>query len=105
MSMPMSPATCGFCEVARMAMPSFVRYTSARSPAIIAIEVTMIAICTLEMAALVSDVPRWTSFSSMICGKAMMLRLQTRSARCCSTMETPMAVMSGASRGALRSGR
>ena len=65
----------------------------------------MMAICTLEIAALVSDGPRWKSFSSMICGKAMMLRLQTRSARCCSTIDTPIAVMSGARRGALRSGR
>ncbi len=51
MSMPMSPATCWFCAVARIAMPSLVRYTSARSPAIIAIDATMIATCTLVIVA------------------------------------------------------
>ena len=42
MLMPISPATCWFCDVARIAMPSFVRYTSASSPPIMITEVTMI---------------------------------------------------------------
>ncbi len=58
MSTPISPAICGFCEVARIAMPILVRCTSASSPAIIAIEVRMTAICTLLMVALDSELPR-----------------------------------------------
>ena len=86
-------------------MPILVRCTSSSSPAIITTEATITATCTLEIAALVSEWPRRKSLSWMICGKAMMLRLHTSSARCCSTMDTPIAVMSGARRGALRSGR
>ena len=59
MSMPMRPAICGFCEVARIAMPMRVRYTSASSPAIIAIDATMMTIWMLEIAALESESPRW----------------------------------------------
>ncbi len=51
MLMPISPATCGFCEVARIAMPSLVRYTSASRPAIITTELPMIATCTLVIVA------------------------------------------------------
>ncbi len=51
MLMPISPATAWFCDVARIAMPSLVRYTSASRPAIITIDVTMIAICTLVIVA------------------------------------------------------
>ena len=51
MSMPISPATCWFCDVARIAMPSFVRYTSASSPPIISTDVTMITTCTLVIVA------------------------------------------------------
>ena len=36
----------------------------------------------------------------MICGNAMMLRLQIMSAMCCRMIDTPIAVMSGARRGA-----
>ena len=43
--------------------------------------------------------------SGMICGKASTLRLQTSIARCCRMIETPIAVISGASRGAPRNGR
>ena len=68
-------------------------------------QLAMIATWRLEIEALDSELPKWKSLSSMICGKAMMLRLQTRSARCCSTIDTPIAVMSGARRGALLSGR
>jgi hypothetical protein len=41
----------------------------------------------------------------MICGYGSGLRLQMIMARCCRMMDRPMAVMSGASRGARRSGR
>ena len=41
----------------------------------------------------------------MICGNGSGLRLQMISARCCRMIDTPIAVMSGASRGARRSGR
>ena len=51
MSMPIRPATCWFCDVARIAMPSLVRYTRNSSPAIIATDPTMIAICTLVIVA------------------------------------------------------
>jgi hypothetical protein len=47
----MSPATCAFCAVARMAVPSLVRYTSSARPAIIASDIAMIAICTLVIVA------------------------------------------------------
>jgi len=50
-SMPIRPATWGFCAVARIAVPSRVRYTSAARPAIISTQTTMIAICTLVMIA------------------------------------------------------
>ena len=41
----------------------------------------------------------------MICGNASGLRLQISIATCCRMIEMPMAVISGASRGAPRSGR
>ncbi len=41
----------------------------------------------------------------MICGKARMLRLQIMSATCCRMIDTPIAVIKGARRGAWRSGR
>ena len=50
-SMPIRPATCGFCAVARIAVPSGVRYTSSARPAIIATHRPMIAICTELMVA------------------------------------------------------
>ena len=50
-STPIRPATCGFCAVARIAAPSFVRYTMNASAAIIAVEMTRIAICTLVIVA------------------------------------------------------
>ena len=72
MSMPISPATCWFCDVARIAMPSFVRYTSASRPAIIATEVTMITICTLVIVAPSALPVMWIRHRpSMICGNAM----------------------------------
>ncbi len=58
MSTPINPAICGFCDVARIAMPIFVLCTSASSPAIIASDVRMITTCTLLMAALVSELPK-----------------------------------------------
>src|SRR5674476_1368904 len=98
MSMPIRPATCGFCEVARMAMPSLVRYTISVNPPIISTEVRMMAICTPVMMA--PPISKLTS--GMICGNASGLRLQTSNATCCRMMEMPMAVISGASRGAPR---
>ena len=50
-STPISPATAGFCAVARIAVPSRVRYTMNASPAIIATDIVMIAIWTLEIVA------------------------------------------------------
>ena len=41
----------------------------------------------------------------MICGNGSGLRLNTISARCCRMIDRPIAVISGASRGARRSGR
>src|SRR5205823_5740951 len=46
-STPISPATCGFCAVARIAVQSCVRYTSSASPPIRAMHTAMMAICTL----------------------------------------------------------
>ena len=51
MSMPISPATAWFCDVARMAMPSLVRYTRARSPPINSAAMTTISICRSVIAA------------------------------------------------------
>ena len=51
MSMPMRPATSWFCAVARIAMPSFVLYTSSSRPPIIASDPAMIATCTLVIVA------------------------------------------------------
>ena len=42
MSTPMSPATWGFCDTARIAMPMRVRYTSAMRPLITAIGLSII---------------------------------------------------------------
>ena len=100
-SMPMSPATCGLCAVALIAVPSRVRYTSAASPAIIASEIARMAICTLVMVA----PAKWYDSTLMICGKASGLRLQIIIARCCRMIDTPIAVIRGASRGAPRNGR
>ena len=105
MLMPISPATCWFCDVARIAMPSLVLYTSSSSPAIIATDATMIAICTLVMVAPLALSVMCYGTTVMICGNAIGLRLQMIIARCCRMIDTPMAVISGASRGARRSGR
>ena len=59
MSMPIRPAICGFCAVARIAMPSFVRYTSARRPPIIATDVTRMAIWTFVIVAPFGLPVRW----------------------------------------------
>ena len=47
----------------------------------------------------------WIGTTVMICGNAIGLRLQMIIARCWRMIDRPIAVMSGASRGALRSGR
>ena len=61
----------------------------------------MMAICTPVMVA-----PAISNVSvGMICGNAIGLRLQISIATCCRMIETPIAVISGASRGALRKGR
>ena len=100
-STPISRATCGFCAVARIAVPSRVRYTSSASPAIMAKHRPRMASCTPVMVA-----PNTVKVvSGMICGNAITFRLQTSIARCCRMIETPIAVISGARRGALRSGR
>ena len=62
MSTPIRPATCGFCAVARIAVPRRVRYTSSASAAIIATHTPMIAIWTLVISGLMvradpSEVP------------------------------------------------
>jgi len=61
----------------------------------------MIAICTLVMVA----PPIEYDSTLMICGKASGLRLQIIIATCCRMIEIPIAVISGASRGAPRRGR
>ena len=65
----------------------------------------MIATWTLVMVAPLGLSVMWMGVTVMICGKAIGLRLQMIIARCCRMIESPIAVMSGASRGALRSGR
>ncbi len=100
-STPIRPAICGFCAVARIAVPSFVRYTSVARPAISRTHMTMIVICTLVIVA----PPTWYISVLTICGYARGLRLQIIIAKCCRMIEMPIAVMSGASRGAPRSGR
>ena len=45
MSMPINPATCGFCAVARIAMPRRVRCTTNTRPAISKPASTTISIC------------------------------------------------------------
>ena len=60
MSMPIRPATCWFCDVARIAMPSFVRYTSSEQPGHHQRPTsTMIAICTLVIVAPFGLSVRW----------------------------------------------
>ena len=100
--MPISPATCGFSEVARMATPRRVRYTSSVRPAIIRNETDDDR--DLHRA---DDAHRANSNTGlpMICGKPSGLRLQMIIATCCRMIEMPIAVISGASRGAPRSGR
>jgi hypothetical protein len=61
----------------------------------------MMVICTVLIAA----PPMLKLGLSMICGKASGLRPQISSARCCRMMDMPMAVISGARRGAWRRGR
>ncbi len=61
----------------------------------------MIAICTALICAPASS----NTGLSMICGKPSGLRLQMIIATCCRMIEMPIAVISGASRGAPRSGR
>ena len=65
----------------------------------------MITTCTLVIVAPFGLSVRWIGVTVMICGNAIGLRLQMIIARCCRMIDRPMAVMSGASRGALRSGR
>jgi hypothetical protein len=65
----------------------------------------MMTTCTLVMVAPLALSVRWIGVTVMICGKAIGLRLQMIIARCCRMIERPIAVMSGARRGAFRSGR
>ena len=64
----------------------------------------MIAICTLVIVAPSGLPVMWTTVA-MICGYGSGLRLQMIIARCCRMIDRPIAVISGASRGARRSGR
>ena len=65
----------------------------------------MITICTLVIVAPPSVPVTWYGTTVMICGNGIGLRLQMIIARCCRMIDRPMAVISGASRGAVRSGR
>ena len=65
----------------------------------------MIATWTLVIVAPLGVSVRCMGVTVMICGNGIGLRLQMIIARCWRMIDRPMAVMSGASRGALRSGR
>ncbi len=98
---PISPATRGFSAVARIARPSRVRFTSNMRPIITAADKPI----TIILVKVTVASPKVSGRSGISCGNVMYVRPQTSIATVWITIDTPMAVMSGARRGALRSGR
>ena len=100
-STPIKPAMRGFSAVARMARPILVFSTISTRPIIAARAriSSMIWVGEIRAPAMLTGV------EGMICGNGSGLRPQIIMAKVCSRIDTPMAVISGARRGALRSGR
>ncbi len=98
---PISAATRGFSAVARIARPSLVRCTRYIRLARMTTVRPRIRHCTT----LITGPPRSIgSFGNRI-GYGLGLGFQTIIASVCNSRLMPIAVISGASRGALRSGR
>ena len=91
----------GFSAVARMARPSLVRLTRSSRPIISTAETTRISICLGASKAGPISIGLVGSRS----GKTIGFGFQMIIARVWITIDRPMAVISGASLGALRSGR
>ena len=98
---PISAAAFGFSAVARMARPMRVLFTRNISPTSVTTVSTRIRICTVLMTA----PPMLYSLASSRIGNGFGLGFQMIMASVCSSSDTPIAVISGARRGALRSGR
>ena len=94
----MRPATRGFSAVARMARPILVFSTSNTKPPIDSAARASSSTCVCEITA----PPMLMGSVDSNCGKGKGLRVQIIMAKVCSRMETPMAVIRGARRGALR---
>ena len=98
---PIRLAMRGFSAVARIARPSCVLFTSSTSPVIIVAATTRIRICLgARMAPKIG-----TGSVGSRSGKTIGFGFQMIIAIVCSTIDMPIAVISGARRGALRRGR
>ena len=91
----------GFSAVARMARPSLVRFTSRCRPIIITAATTRIRICLGASNAPKMSIESVGSRSGNGRGRGCQMIIAIIS----TTIDTPMAVINGASRGALRNGR
>ncbi|MCY1308245.1 hypothetical protein D9M68_925790 [compost metagenome] len=86
-----------------MARPSLVRLTSASRPDM---TITARPMMTISLPVIVAPVvPMSIGSDGSSCGKVSGLRDQISMPIVCRMMDTPIAVISGASRGALRKGR
>ncbi len=99
-STPIRPATRGFSATARIARPILVRSTSRTSP-------TMASAASTSSKTWVCEIiapPSMIGSDDSNCGKGSGLRPHHGIAmtKVCSRIETPMAVIRGARRGALR---
>ncbi len=105
---PIRLATFGFSAIARIARPSLVLCTSNSKPPITRNATTMIVISVIEITAPGLFGPDWITLIGSVgssCGNGSGLRDQIIMASVCSRIDTPMAVISGARRGARRKGR
>ncbi len=87
--------------MARIARPIFVWFTRNSRPPRITTVVTRITICVTVITA----PPMWIGSAGSSCGKGLGFGFQMIIASVCSSSDMPIAVISGASLGALRSGR
>ncbi|MCY1548204.1 hypothetical protein D9M68_843000 [compost metagenome] len=99
--MPMRAATRGFSAVARMARPRLVRLTSHMRNASVMTVVARMVICVTEITA----PPNSIGSRERVEGYDFGFGAQMIMAKVCNSSDMPMAVIRGASRGELRSGR